>query len=840
MDFILSNNELREQIINLVKLDNPSIQISAIEYIPPSLIFANSTPNLVLNGTVTKDSDETKKISIQIQFVDPKASHTAVLPDSWAHTFSSTTVISEKSVDYTFTYDDKGLHQFNPQFSSLPVGYGNLSFMYNVTDKNRSPVCDSPLIVTAKANRNASIDLNTSCRDYDPEDLTIQYNLVSGPPGMTISSAGNLKWTVPASAGNSPYSKNFSFLVNDSKLGYQEVLATINVSPDGIPVITSIPSNMTFSEGLNSNYTFAAADPDGDPIILTISAVTPISSQLPAGSGILSNIVRAGTGGTYTFDWSFMPSWMQQIGSDGTAQLKLSLYYDPTDLTLDSKTELASQLITINIINTDDPPSWTVNPVDMTVTEGVNMAMTFLGTATDPSPNPTAVTYTMEANGDPKCNWPQNPGVVKTSAGSAYFDNSPAYDSHRTCYYRIMATDTNGLIGYSSTFQVDVTDVNQPIVLEASPPSLITGLEMQNLRIDLDTMFEDPDYTIGDDDEKNFTFLCEYDANHDGTYESFCDSSNSTSQIKISFVRDFLIASWIPSATAAGDYFVRVTVTDHGGVSVTHPFQIHIDQAPAPMLVDFSFDGVNPTTSLNAYENTNLNFYLRARTATIDPIDSYNFKVNTPSCSVQGGGTCRAGLMATPVTNTGTGNTDLIYTLTPNFTDADATFPNSTRTYTFSFTVENASDPTVFTTSYIQVIVNNVNRAPTAIGLSSGSLSCGGSSANSGTSTFIVCIDASKDTKSGSTWSKKYNMTFSSIDPDTTNDSYSYNWIESFVPVGITDVTWSFKLPSCINPGTGTINRTFHLNVSDGRGGSVQRDVQLTITKASSGGLCMQ
>lgn len=840
VDFILNNPELKNQVLRILQQQNQDLILSDINYAPPELIYVWSSPNLALNGFVAKEARETQSADIKLLLLNPKNSSQAIHPSSWDKTFNELTANYLMSdFLYQFTYEDKGKHQIKPIFDSV-TNLINLNFEYNVTDVNRNPICDAVITLNFKANRTADKELMNYCRDLDPEDNSLNYALVSGPAGLTISSGGRVRWTPPQAADGLAYTKEVFFMVSDSKLGYAEVKMTLQVEADKIPVFTSVPSPLNFSEANTNTYTFQASDPDGDPIVLKIEPIQSINTEIPEGSGMLTNIVRTGGDGIYSFDWSFMPSWLQTTGSDKTVQVRLALFYDPLDPDLDSGLRLATQEVSLNITNTDDPPQWTVQPVELTVEEGVSMNMTFIGTAVDPSPDSTAVTYSMEINPVDQCNWTQNPGVVVNNAGSVYFDLEPAYNSPETCSFYLVATDAKGIRTLSNEFIVTVNDTNRPVVVKSNPTTFLTGLERKVQKIDMGEFFEDPDFTENDPRETAFGFSCLWDDNLDGIYDQACDF-NSTANIKFLFNPSGFYAAWTPSATSAGTYQLRFTVTDKGGSSASHDFTLQIDQAPAEMDLYMAVTETGERiTELTASEDGTVQVTLQARAATADAIDNYDFKVNPVQCVVIGNHLCDPTMVTITGSNTSLGDTDFVFNIKTDFDDGDSPLPGNSRSYNLRFKVEKMDDPNIYTEFYLALTVTNKNRAPTGIGLSDGSNGCIGSPANSTTDSFVVCVDASKDSKVGTTWTKTYSSTLSGVDPDGANDLFSFNWTTSLPPGTITGNSWSFKLPSCISKGTSTVYRYFQLEVADGRGGTIQREVTLKILRAQPAGLCMQ
>jgi hypothetical protein len=77
------------------------------------------------------------------------------------------------------------------------------------------------------------------------------------------------------------------------------------------------------------------------------------------------------------------------------------------------------------------------------------------------------------------------------------------------------------------------------------------------------------------------------------------------------------------------------------------------------------------------------------------------------------------------------------------------------------------------------------------------------------------------------------------IDPDLTNDSYSYNFLEALAPGNISNSTWTFGFPNCMNAGTGSFTRTYNLVLADGRGGTVTRQIKLKVNRGAATTSCL-
>lgn len=838
--FALSSTTIKKALITSLAIENPGLSSDDLQYTPPIWSFAYSRPTLTLDGKTSRETKETSTVELSLVLLSPINSLNRIQPEGWEQTFQGNIQLhNDSNLTYTFSYDAMGKHLFKPLFSAA-LGMINFEFEFNVSDTNRNPYCQSPLILTGRSNKNLQIDLSTACSDPDSEDTNITYSLISGPAGLTISSLGILRWTPPQNKNGEDYGVEISFLVADSKQGFYQTKVHLSISSDAYPIFTDIPTTMTFSEGTPGVHRISARDLDGDPIVMRVFPISSISTKLPAGSGVLNNIVRSMNGSTYDFDWTFQPSWMQTIGQNGTVLVKLVLYYDPSDTTLNSSVPLAETIASLMVINSDDPPLWIQNPTDIAATEGVPFSMTYLGEAVDSMINPTNVSYSIENLSGDYCDWILQPGQVVTDQQKAYFNSTPSYASDPECTLQLLATDANGLVSKSSPFVLTLNDTNRNIVPRAGPFPNIIALERQRLLINLIDYFDDPDFSADDPREVVFQYQCNYDSDNNGTYESICYGPGSHPNISLNLSSSRFTGTWTPSAVSSGIYNIEITVIDKGGSSATNYLTIEVQNTPAPMSLDISLDGINNAQLANVTENQTLPLILRARAATPDVIDNYAFQIQTPICVPIDGGTCRVGFLLHPTTNSGVGDTDLHYNIQANFDDGNSQLPGFSRRYNIIFTLENSADASMTTQTTIQVTVENTNRPPTAIGLSNGSFGCTGSLANANTEKFTICVDASRDTKVGMNWQKTYAVDLTIIDPDLDNDVYEFQWLQDFVPSGLSGAKWQFKLPRCVVAGSGTITRTFTLQATDGRGGIVQREVDFKIQRAATSGSCMQ
>lgn len=838
LNLIREDASLVAMVRDVLIKENPDLDFNSTDLSPgrwaePLPFWAWSTPILSLNGMSTKDTDETKSIRLSCLYIDPLNSTVQIHPVSWSHTYKAITTVIEtenNDIDYSFSYDDSGTHEFRPLFS-LPVLQEAIVFSFSVNDKNRSPKCQNPLVIHARANVFNSVPLNPYCKDPDADESGLSYTLSNGPNGLVVTSSGLVNWTPSSSVSSS----TVYFSVSDSKLAVSNESATVVVDPDTAPVFTSVSTDYSFIEGSENTFTVSAKDADGDPLELSIEAIDLIKTGFPDGAGALTAITRTFANGEYTFTIKFKPSYLQMIGGDGTAKVKFFIHYESLGGNYDSSIRFDEKVVNFNITNVDDPPQWDIQPTDFNATEAVNFGGLNIGHATDPALNKTAITYSIVFVGDEYCRWP---GITftKDAFDNALLWGTPPYNAALECSFYFKATDANGLFGESDVIKITTDNTNQPLSLLPSPNTVVNGEEGKLMSINLDEMFLEPDLMTDPIDRRELlTYDCLTDTDNNGTYESTCLASGLT----ISFSSNSLTASWTPPALSAGTYKIQLTVTDVGGASATHRFDLVIAESATPMTLSTWYLG-SVSTEVSVAEATTVPLVLRAEAASGRAIDTYDFIVSSPTCNVVGGtGACSASLVVAPGMLGGNGTTDLTFTLNPNYTDSNTSFPASTKRYAVSFYLQKSDDPTIFSQHSINIVVSNTNRAPSAINVTKGSFGCTGSAANSDTSAFTVCVDASQDKKVGNSWSKTYSVPLLPVDADGGNDSYSYAFQDTLAPGSVTDGTWNFKLPSCMNSASTTMTRTYDLQLSDGRGGAVIRQIILKVVKGSASLSCM-
>ncbi|QDK46068.1 hypothetical protein DOM22_13330 [Bdellovibrio sp. ZAP7] len=841
LTFLLSRNDIIAKITNTLASENPSLSIS-YNWAPAVLYYVWSSPVLTTSGYGAKSSKQLETISADVVAVNPLNSTARIQPTSWLLTRndSSTETVSGSPLIYTFTSEDQESVDFNPTFTDSADLSSRIKIHYEVARANRDPVCNEPIQLVMKANRINSFSLTAYCRDLDnpvaTPNLGVTYSLVSGPSGMTINSSGVLRWSPTNALAGNTY--NFEVLVTTMTSATHVAKGTITVNSVQIPVFASTITG-AFTEGISSDISIPVTNPEGDPLILSVVGVTTIKNGTPSGAGNLTNYTSDFTNPIApSFVWSFIPSYLQMIGSDGSFSVTFRLKYNTSaDSNLDGTMILATQTVVFNLTNTDDPPVWDVNAQGGSFIEGTTFSVS-LGVARDPNPNPTAMTFALQSS-DSSCDWSSTTTIsFNSSTGEVRLDGYPAFDSENTCSFQVVATDQNLMATKSQVFYFDTVNTNRPIT-EITSPNVdeIDGTENQTMSIPVAEMFSDPDLDIQDSRE-DITWTCMVNTTGLGSpYTDTCLSMN----IKFKLSSGALTGAWNPDFGTAGTYYVELTATDVGGVSASHKFKMVIAPSPAPMVVTVQQGGID-TTMVTTAEGVTTPITLHAVAKTQDAQNIYSYIVSGPTCYVTiGGGSCRAAMIKAPSTVEGSGDQDFIYNIATNFTDGDNPLPGTSKTYILNFTVTKTDDPTIYSQVAVTVQVDNTNRAPTSIGLTSGSNGCTGSTANSLTTAFTICINLAQNSKSGNSWQKSYTNTLSYVDADGTNDSYSLGFTTTSAPgsINTTSNVWTIKLPSCLNTGTGIVSRTYYLKVQDGRGGTYQREIIMKFQNAAAASSCL-
>ncbi len=326
--------------------------------------------------------------------------------------------------DIVFTYaggtSDLTFDQANSEFTDEVGGvYIGFDYFDGSISPNIAPVFDP--VADQTVAEGDLLTFNVSATDADDTDLTYS---ASGLPAGADFTGQTFTWT-PDYDQAGPYT--VAFTVTDPIGATDDLIVNITVTnTNRPPVFTAEMPNSTVAEGDTLTFTYAATDPDGDP--LTFSLVNP-----PANASIDANT------GVFTFT----PDYDQEGSYDIVVQVT------DGDLTTTSTTSV------VVVTNTNRPPFFTAEMPNSTVAEGDTLTFTYA--ATDPDGDP--LTFSL-------VNPPANASI---DANTGVFTFTPDYDQEGS--YDIVVQVTDGdLTTTSTTSVVVVTNTNRPPVFTAEMP----------------------------------------------------------------------------------------------------------------------------------------------------------------------------------------------------------------------------------------------------------------------------------------------------------------------------------------------------------------------------------
>lgn len=156
------------------------------------------------------------------------------------------------------------------------------AFVLVVRLPNAAPRIESPVPSVASV----GLALNFLARATDPDGDTLAWSLSAAPAGMAIDPAtGAVTWTPVASQVGV---QTVTLRVSDGRGGVDSLSSTINVTErpaNQRPVISSVPPTVG-KVGRQYRYVPAASDPDGDPLVWTLSSGAP-GAVIDASTGEL-------------------------------------------------------------------------------------------------------------------------------------------------------------------------------------------------------------------------------------------------------------------------------------------------------------------------------------------------------------------------------------------------------------------------------------------------------------------------------------------------------------------------------------------------------------------------
>lgn len=814
LGLILSHPEFMNQLTQKLKKENPT-DVTWSPTVPQNLVFAYTSPMLNDQLLATSNSSEAADMEIDLFYLKTNDSVTKVGSSVWTHTFgaASTTMDPGPKLAYTFSYDDKGTHTFVGQVNSV-----NHTYTYDVGNVNRNPGWQSGVMLTGVANRVNTWDLTSYCLDSDA-GTNLSFDLLDGPSGLVVRANGLMSWSpVQTSSGTSQagtYTIKVQCEDDDSNRGLSTGTLSLLINPDHLPEFVSPPTTWNLDEGVQGEVSFFVQDADGDPLTLKVDNQALIKTGKPDGAGIFT-ILSPDASHPNEFRVRFTPSFLQTIGAtSGTFPVTFALNYDGTSGQYDSFSSKVTHTINLVVTNQDDPPIWQTIPTEQFVTEGLPFSGVTGALAIDPSPNSSTITYSF---GGASTGCEVSSITINPSTGE--MSGTFGYITEPICYLSLVATDSSSLDSRSSDITFNVTNTNRPLTVRGDAVTSVTVQESKNLSVNLFTIFADDDIT-------------EYD--HYDTVTFTCLNCTALGLTGLQVTSSYL--NWTPNNTMSDNspYLLQIQGIDAYGSTATATLEIIVLDSPSPVVVMPSWTDNTFNENLPGHTDT-YDLKLTISPASGNAIDQFNYVISDPYCVDEFNIPCRANLLISPYGMTGNGvdgTQDFTFQISPNATDGDKAYPGNSRTYGIAFTVTKSDDVTVSTEVTVNFNITNVNRAPTQIGV--GILGSTAGPYTYGTSTYLVTpsINLATDRKVGGGWQNTYRVPFDILDADGTNDSYSYSIVGTSLGSFEGNV-WTFKMPSCLNSGSSQITRSYLVEGSDGRGGTVQRTVQIVIRNVTT------
>jgi hypothetical protein len=811
--------------MNVLLISSGNSQLDPQVVSTPPVGVAYSYPVLLnLQNTVAIQQGSLE--NFQVLFFDPMHSDQLLNPSGWGVEYPSAT--SETAIPnpttlsvlpWTFDFSHSpGIENIYTNVSTATQN-ATATFIMQVSYSAEPPVVTLPAL-TFQANHELQINLTPYATD--PRGETVSFTLLSAPTGMTLTS-NVLDWNpTMAQVGTASLQVQATNTDGDSTV----VTGPITIIADHYPSFApGTATTWALNEGTSGNFTFTANDLDSDPVEVTCTsgctsliAGSPTTAGWPVTTYPNSSIYTL-NGTSESVAIPFTPSYLQTVGADTTVPIVLSINYPVSVTTLRQVSTPPTLNVTLDIHNIADPPVWTVEPLpspSASATENIAMSPMPAATATDPPYNPgtKAITYSVNylssSQGTPatNCSW-------VTVSASGQIGGTPFYQSAGSCTVSLRASDSlppatpspTVLYADSSPVTIYVVDVPRPFGSPSPIPSQ-SATEGVTYSLNLANYINDPDETVGDPRD---TDSC-----------TCVNCASLTPPIAANFNGGTTL-SWIPSygtaplngtATYTG---IQVQCTKTGGYTTTETFNLTLAYAPAPFVIGFVGNTLAVTsnaTSLTANSSGSVTIQLSRQTG---DNSSYNYNVTetcSPNCSVS---------MATLSTAAGGPSpTNLTMTLAPTYSDGYGGGSNSSLAHSITVTVTDAAQSTVTASAVLNVAVNTVDRALTALSMNS----------DTGTSSYAVSIDGSN--------SAQTQVALAAIGPDSSNDTFTYSLSSGTVGT-IGGGTWAFSpLASGCPTGNSSVTKNVTILATSSHGQTISRNMTITISNTSvgSGGSC--
>ncbi len=853
LSWMRASIDFQARLESILLSENPSLVKGSLSWDKedPMVIYSSFPLEGTSSANIQLQEGDTSKV--RLVFFDFSDSARRLFPESWIHQKEGVTVESSTVQEFVFSpsYMDSGNHTILAAKSSSTGATIQYQFPLTVSNVNQAPSWFNTTDLSFQANHNKKYSLLSKASD--PDSNSISFSLVRGPSGLVVSSSGDLEWNPMQSPDAIDQTGDSDVVVAATDNDGQSTSVTLkmHVTQDHLPRIAVLGNPWIVQEGTQAQMTVEVIDDDGDLPWIEFEGVENVQTMNPSTAGWmnLGTNITLDQPGRRRFVLSFLPSFSQTLGRDGTLDITLKLNYDPMAADLRRLSNPSAEVLHIQVQNVDDPPEWQGDISDLSAVEGDVIWDLATSSAIDQLPVPGgSVTYSLDTNTSiSKCDWgvvtspPASFGDAQTGGNFIYIHPTNAhisakipYYSSAQCGFRLVATDASGNISYSNTFIISVTNVNRPPVIKAAAPTTLVVNERDVVTLRASDYFEDPDVTDGD-----VTDLLSLRCLNCSSFN--LSMSPSSGQL-----------SWIvePFAADNGPYNLQFEGYDRSEqVTATHTVAVTVNQVTAPAIVTTTLIG----NSLEISEGASQLIQVDVSAFSGLSVDQFTYSLNLVNCSPS----CRSGFISL-VNRSNWGDGDLrmnggdtsspqsfYFSVSPNTTDGDASLPSNGKTYALKFQVVSDSDPTLTTDLDVALKIINVNRPPKKLyyGIQSSVL-------NSDATRYTMSLNLNADVKQGSTWKNTNTLYMKVEDDDGMNDIYTPGFINigsrnppsdlpSTIQSGVVG-KWEFKLPSCINKLTGgTVSRIFSISISDGRGGTIKRDVEIKISNASASTSCM-
>src|SRR6266702_1856517 len=300
------------------------------------------------------------------------------------------------------------------------------TFLVIVTEVNTAPVLTVPATQTIA--EQTALSVNATATDSDLPANTLTFALVSGPTGLTVSSAGAIAWTPTEAQG--PSTNTVTVRVSDNgspSLSATNTFLVIVTEVNTAPVLT-VPATQTIAEQTALSVNATASDSDLPANTLTFALVSGPTGLTVSSAGAIA--------------WTPTEA---QGPSTNTVTVRVSDNGSP------SLSATNSFLVIVTEVNS--APVLTV-PGTQTIAE--QTALSVNATATDSDLPANTLTFALVSGPT---------GLTVSSAGAIAWTPTEAQGpSTNTVTVRVFDNGTPS-ISVTNSFQVIVTEVNTPPVL---------------------------------------------------------------------------------------------------------------------------------------------------------------------------------------------------------------------------------------------------------------------------------------------------------------------------------------------------------------------------------------